>query len=263
VTGERLKERRESLQLDLKEISDLLRIKFDYLEAIERNEIEKLPFPVYTIGYIRIYADYLHIDPDPIIEHFSKHMSQPNPPAIMPIAIVEKKRMKHYLLVPVALLSAIFLFIFFTSSGERSFLTEPVQYDASPEKNTAFPAKVLSADTQADSAESTMYRDEQILERKHDDIAGTSSDQQQAQSDRLEHILEIHAKDVTWISLDSGAHNAREILFQPGDSKKFTFFGKTVLKIGNAGGIRLTLDGKDLGTPGEPGSVLSLSIPSE
>lgn len=263
MTGERLKERREALQLDLKEISDLLRIKFDYLAAIERNEIEKLPFPVYTIGYIRIYAEYLHIDPDPIIEYFSKHMSQPDSPAIMPIALVEKKRMKHYVLVPVALISMIFLFIFFTSSGERSFLTEPVQYNASPEKNSAFPAKVLSEDKQTDSADSTMYSDEQILERKHDDIAEAPSEQQQAESDRLEHVLEIHAKDVTWISLDSGTHHVREILFQPGDSKKFTFYGKTVLKIGNAGGIRLTLDGKNLGTPGEPGSVLSLSIPSE
>ncbi|MDP2157580.1 MAG: helix-turn-helix domain-containing protein, partial [Nitrospirota bacterium] len=67
MAGELLKRRREELGLDLRKTADLLKIKEDYLASIEENLFEKLPVAVYTIGYIRCYATYLHIDPEPII----------------------------------------------------------------------------------------------------------------------------------------------------------------------------------------------------
>ena len=44
-------------------------------------------------------------------------------------------------------------------------------------------------------------------------------------------------------------------------SKDWSFAGSAVLKIGNAGGIALKFDGKDLGVPGKPGQVLNLKFP--
>ncbi len=276
MTGEQLKERREALQLDLKEIANVLRIKLEYLQAIEQDAFDKLPVAVYAIGYIRTYADYLDIEPEPIIEYFSEHLSRPKAPSIVPFALIEKKRTWRYVLIPVVLVTALFLIIFFSSSGELPFLNKPVFHDDPGMKDSSLPADIRTEGEITDSAEHLIESDEHTTQEKllipripavmQQEINSTpeiQSDQQQTPKESHDHVLEIRATDVTWVRIHAGAHNARELLFQPGQSKRVSFSGKTVLKIGNAGGIILLLDGDDLGSLGQPGEVIRLSIPEE
>ena len=44
-------------------------------------------------------------------------------------------------------------------------------------------------------------------------------------------------------------------------SKDWSFADTAALRIGNAGGIAVKFDGKDLGVPGKPGQVLNLNLP--
>jgi cytoskeleton protein RodZ len=53
LVGEILKKRREELGRDLREISNYLKIRYDYLKALEDGDIEKLPAEVYIRGYIQ------------------------------------------------------------------------------------------------------------------------------------------------------------------------------------------------------------------
>lgn len=57
-----LKEARLKKGLDTHDISKILRIKHEYLLAIENDEIEKIPGKVYAAGYKKLYAKYLGID---------------------------------------------------------------------------------------------------------------------------------------------------------------------------------------------------------
>ena len=50
---------------------------------------------------------------------------------------------------------------------------------------------------------------------------------------------------------------------RPGDSKKWSSQKGFDLKIGNAGGVKLVLNGKDLGAPGAKGQVLKLRLPKD
>jgi cytoskeleton protein RodZ len=52
----------------LETISDQLKIRRVFLEAIENEQFEQLPGGVYTVGFIRSYAKYLGLDHDLIIE---------------------------------------------------------------------------------------------------------------------------------------------------------------------------------------------------
>ncbi|MBP7189700.1 MAG: helix-turn-helix domain-containing protein [Rickettsiaceae bacterium] len=45
-----------------KKVSKELRIKHEYLIAIEEDDLEKIPGKVYAEGYKKIYANYLNID---------------------------------------------------------------------------------------------------------------------------------------------------------------------------------------------------------
>jgi cytoskeletal protein RodZ len=59
VAGEILKKAREESGADINEVSDALKIRPEYLSAIENDSFDQLPVAVYTIGYIRCYAKYL------------------------------------------------------------------------------------------------------------------------------------------------------------------------------------------------------------
>ena len=64
---------------ELSEVSDVLRIRNVYLEAIEDDRYQDLPGPTYAIGFIRAYADHLGLDSDEIIHRFKGRTSGEEP----------------------------------------------------------------------------------------------------------------------------------------------------------------------------------------
>ncbi len=70
--GTLLAEERKRQGLTLNQVSDMLRIRQPYLEAIERGRIEELPGRTYALGFVRAYADYLRLDVGEIIRRFKE-----------------------------------------------------------------------------------------------------------------------------------------------------------------------------------------------
>lgn len=60
---------------DLRTVSQVLRIRYVYLEAIEAGRFDRLPGTAYVIGFLRTYADYLGLDGDHIVEQFKLESS--------------------------------------------------------------------------------------------------------------------------------------------------------------------------------------------
>ncbi|MHA7065061.1 helix-turn-helix domain-containing protein [Azospirillum argentinense] len=65
-----LRETRESLGYDLREVSTMLRIRYPYLQAIEAGRFEDLPGTTYAAGFLRSYAECLGLDPDTILTRY-------------------------------------------------------------------------------------------------------------------------------------------------------------------------------------------------
>jgi hypothetical protein len=53
----------------------------------------------------------------------------------------------------------------------------------------------------------------------------------------------------------------KEILLKPGDSAKWHAKNSFSLKIGNAGGIRLVFNGKEIKKLGEKGQIINIDLP--
>jgi cytoskeleton protein RodZ len=68
--GDALRLRREALGLDLDEVGAALRIKPDYLAALEAGRPDLLPGPTYAIGFARAYSDHLRLDGNEILRRF-------------------------------------------------------------------------------------------------------------------------------------------------------------------------------------------------
>jgi cytoskeleton protein RodZ len=55
---------------ELRDVADILRIRYPYLEAIEDGNYQKLPGVAYAIGFVRAYADHLGLDTEEVVRRF-------------------------------------------------------------------------------------------------------------------------------------------------------------------------------------------------
>ena len=70
TVGERLREARERQKVSLHAIAEKTNISVRFLDAIEKNQFEKLPGGIFTRGFIRSYAMQVGLDPDAAVAHF-------------------------------------------------------------------------------------------------------------------------------------------------------------------------------------------------
>jgi len=68
--GAELRTRRTSLGWSLPDVSNTLRIRLPYLEAIEDGRLNDLPGNAYAVGFLRTYAASLGLDPAEIARRF-------------------------------------------------------------------------------------------------------------------------------------------------------------------------------------------------
>src|SRR5258708_6772467 len=83
--GELLRQTREQYDTSIEQIGAALRIRPVFLQAIEDNQYDRLPGPVYAVGFVRTYADYLGLDGAAIAHRFKSEAAgrsapRPEPP---------------------------------------------------------------------------------------------------------------------------------------------------------------------------------------
>ena len=68
--GDKLAEARAQRGLTLEQVSDRLRIRRDFLEALEAMNAKLLPGKAYTLAYLKSYAKEVGLDPLQIVEQY-------------------------------------------------------------------------------------------------------------------------------------------------------------------------------------------------
>ena len=66
--GEALRSTRERRGLSIDQVAQDTRISPRFLEALEAEQFNELPAPVYVRGFLRSYANYLKIEPQPLLD---------------------------------------------------------------------------------------------------------------------------------------------------------------------------------------------------
>lgn len=224
MVGEVLRKKREELGKDLREISETLKIKYSYLKALEEDDLKNLPAEVYVKAYLISYAKLLGLDPDSVLKTYSN--SHPSEPVAKTINITisnEKKRNSFkYFFIPISI-SLVAIII----------------------AATIFKHKPIS--------ETKVIAKTENIQRKIPENINTGSEVLQS--------LEIKAIEPTWLQIVSDKTSSQEMLIQPGETFKCQAKNSFSLKIGNAGGIRIFFNGKDIGKLGESGQVIRLNLP--
>ncbi len=81
--GQQLGTARERKKKSPSEAAKATRIKVQHIEAMERDDFSGIAAPAYAKGFIKIYAEYLGIDPEPLIEEYLQKHAPKERPALM------------------------------------------------------------------------------------------------------------------------------------------------------------------------------------
>ncbi len=91
--GPTLREARLRARIDMSEVENQTKIRAKYLRAIENEEWDLLPGPVYVKSFLRTYGDYLGLDSRMLVEEFKQRYERPNDHEMAPpIASLGRER---------------------------------------------------------------------------------------------------------------------------------------------------------------------------
>ena len=224
--GKLLKAEREKQQKSLNELANALRIRYDYLEAIEGENYGLITGDVFIKGYIRAYADYLGLNSNHVLRLYKKQVAKVSP-AESKADISNKRKFPVYKAVLIftgTFLIAIFLFILVTRENKEPVI-RPIVKPAVKQTEIIEEPKVFPEEKQEGNN------------------------------------LEITATELTWVSVAADRGEPMERLLNPGEVVSLTAVKSFSVKIGNAAGVRLVFNGQSMGELGSPGEVVNLILP--
>jgi cytoskeleton protein RodZ len=158
--GHLLRSTRESLGWDLRDVASALRIRADYLAALERNTVEGLPGVAYATGFLRAYADYLGLDGNEIVSRFKseKKTLASRPELSFPVPLTDRGIPGSGLfLIALLLITLAYGTWHYMSSGERPAApeVEPVPARLLPPPPIAEAPPAPAPEQTADAAKPT------------------------------------------------------------------------------------------------------------
>lgn len=77
------------------------------------------------------------------------------------------------------------------------------------------------------------------------------------------HQVILTALAECWVHSTADGTDTRQLSIQKGETFSLSFDRKLVIKLGNAGGVRIKYDGSELPPPGKPGQVKTVTFPPQ
>lgn len=70
--GQAFKSAREKKNVTASQAAAAIRSKVQVVEAMERDDFSRMAAPMYARGFLRLYAEYLGLDPTPLLREYSE-----------------------------------------------------------------------------------------------------------------------------------------------------------------------------------------------
>ena len=239
MIGRSLKEKREALEISLEEVSSRTHNKLEFLQALEEETFHSLSDPVYLTGFLRRYAHFLGLDADALVQEFQAQVSEAVSARIEPFKRESPSARKKWS-GPSVLIVALLLI------PTAYFLSLNVISHRASKGNSVTPRAKVSGGPLLSPGE-----------RREPQKSSPEANKEAVPPSKGEgHTLLISARERTWLMIQADEGRPREILFLEGQSLSLSARKRFLLTIGNAGGVRIFLDGEKVPLAGSSGQVI-------
>lgn len=273
MVGDILRGEREKQGLTIEDIARETSIRDTYLQAIEKGDYDALPGDVYAKGFIRNYSRFLQIDGDALLEKYDeeRNINKVVQPVDQPQELEPKSSGRN---------------LFGRNKAKEA---SPVQESRKQASNSAPAQPKTNLFAAGDAYRNSLAQEEKSGSKKFmillgimfvflggvyiafmDDDTENAPKQETvkvettkpAPAEKKYDGVEIKAKALEncWISVKIDGQTSFEGTVEKG--KEMSWQGKESVDIvaGNAGGIQITFNGKDVGTLGQLGQVAERSF---
>jgi cytoskeleton protein RodZ len=250
--GRKLREARERRGLSLRQIASATKISLITLEALERNDIARLPGGIFSRAFVRSYALEVGLDPEVTIQEFMGQFPDDSVTAGHPTTgrtedygavESEQRTASTFLRLLIISIPVAAIVVYFGTAGRgvvRQVFGVHATEPAAPAKPAAEPQiqAVAPADSGADApavaADSTPVAPDPPA------------------TDRL--VVQLKAVQRSWVSAIVDGQPSVQRAFQPGDEQTLSVRREIVLTVQDGGAITVTLNGaaaKPIGPSGQ------------
>ncbi len=220
--GDRLREAREKNKWSLEKVHKDIKIHPRILKAIEEDKGDELLSSTYIKGFIRKYAQYLKLDSREIVEEYKSLHPQP-PPLILELDKGKEAKIgyrglfRSFKVLLIIVVSVLFI-------GYLWFVVESIFKSQPQERSAEITKKVVK-------------------------VSPPSPLRIVAKKKPLK--LTIRALQDSWMQVKSDGIIVFENVLSKGKQEKWTAKKEIEIWVGNAEGLELVLNGKELGAPGK------------
>jgi cytoskeleton protein RodZ len=246
--GARLRQTREARQITLQQIADITKISPGVLEAIERDDLKRLPGGIFTRSFVRAYASQLGVDPERTLREFlaqfpegDREMHAATTPVvhqeIEPNAGIPRGLLQLAIVSLPLVIAVLWFGIRPASERERSVAARRADAMESSQPLTVGLSPVANLD---------------------DDRRPTVTLASLDESRGLTIVLTPQAE--CWISASADGRPIVERLLAPGESTVLRGAREVSFKVGDAGAVALRINGATGRALGRPGQVVFARI---
>jgi cytoskeletal protein RodZ len=93
--GQTLKEARTERGIVLSEVERVTKIRVKFLRAMEEDRWEELPAPAYARGFLEIYARYLDLDGEALLERYKETVESADSAEPIPSGVVQPGQLRR------------------------------------------------------------------------------------------------------------------------------------------------------------------------
>ena len=257
--GGKLREARERRGISLRQIANATKISVGALEALERNDISRLPGGIFSRAFVRSYASEVGLDPDATIQEFIAQFPHDSVTAGHPgkpisedhVAVESDRRMAGTFVWLIGLSLPI--------AGGRAVLR-----DRRPPRRAARRSPPAAADDEPEPAPAAGAMPRRSPDARHrrrcrrrDPAAVVPAATPRRAARRASTGRKLAVKRPCWVSATVDGERRIERLLQPGERQTIEVRREMVITAGDASAITLTLNGAEARPLGRAGEVVT------
>jgi cytoskeletal protein RodZ len=227
-------------RISLVEAEQATRIRAQYLQALEDDDLGALPAGVYSRGFLRNYAIFLGIPPDDVLGNVRDRRIRERRSTLRPAARPVSFRVPREAWFVVLLgLGAAFVVVILVWLG----LTAPEGQRAAP-SGAVTPTVLVQLPPLATSAPPTAVPTAVPAVQPSPTTVSRTVD------------VELRANDRSWIRATVDGKIVLEDTLTAGQVQRWSGQQSVLLRVGNAGGVDVTVNGQRVGPLGPAGAAV-------